>query len=60
MGYTSVYSLECVCGRQIETEERTLSCPSCHRELVIEWGRDDKRDSGVPEAGKRLSVSAAA
>lgn len=38
---TSVFSFECICGRQIETEVRSCECPSCHRQLVIEWGKQD-------------------
>lgn len=45
MRLKSVFCFECLWGRCIETEARTLKCPSCERELVIEWGREDKSDS---------------
>lgn len=37
MEQKSVYCIECVCGRQIETAERALDCPACSRKLLIEW-----------------------
>ena len=45
-----VFCFECLCGRHIETEVRTLNCPSCGRELVIEWGREEKTDSAASES----------
>ena len=54
-----VFCFECLCGRHIETEARTLRCPSCQRELVIEWGREEKTDSERPESIEILSPQAA-
>lgn len=59
MRLKSVFCFECLCGRHIETEARTLKCPSCGRELVIEWGRDEKTDSEGPESIEILNVQAA-
>jgi competence CoiA-like predicted nuclease len=56
----SVFCLECLCSRHIETEARTLKCPSCDRELVIEWGREEKTHSEAPESIEMLNVQFAA
>jgi hypothetical protein len=37
MRQRSVYSVECVCGRHIETELDKFQCPFCQRDVVIEW-----------------------
>lgn len=37
MRETSVYSVECVCGHHIESESRSLVCPTCKRHVVIDW-----------------------
>lgn len=59
MRLESTFCFECLCGRRIETEARALKCPSCGRELVIEWGREDKTDSEPPESIGTLDVQAA-
>lgn len=48
----------CLCGRTIETEGRTLEGPTCHRPLVIEWDRDAGKDSiGAEETELALKAS---
>jgi hypothetical protein len=37
MTATSLYSLDCVCGRQLHSQSRDLVCPACGREIQIEW-----------------------
>jgi hypothetical protein len=54
-----VFCFECLCGRHIETEVCTLNCPSCGRELVIEWGREEKTDSAASESIEISNVRAA-
>ena len=60
MRVTSVFCFQCLCGRYIETEARMLECPSCHRQLVIEWGRKEEKDSGGSEFIETLNVRSAA
>ena len=60
MRVTSVFCFECLCGRHIETEARTLECPSCRRQLVIEWGRKEEKDSDGAEFIETLNVRSAA
>ena len=59
MRLKSVFCFECLCGRHIETEVRTLNCTSCVRELVIEWGREEKAESTAPASVEILNVQAA-
>lgn len=59
MRLKSVFCFECLCGRHIETEVRTLNCPSCGRELGIEWGREEKTDSEASESIEILNAQAA-
>jgi len=56
----SVFCFDCLCGRHIETETRTLTCPSCHRELVVEWGREEERDSEPERLPEVVSLQSAA
>lgn len=37
MQQISVYCIECLCGRYIETAKNELDCPECGRKLLIEW-----------------------
>lgn len=37
MRATSVYSVECVCGHQIETKTTALFCGECGRLVIIRW-----------------------
>jgi predicted RNA-binding Zn-ribbon protein involved in translation (DUF1610 family) len=37
MTATSLYSLDCVCGRQLHSQSRDLVCPACGRQIHIEW-----------------------
>ncbi len=46
MRLRSVYAIECLCGRYIETEETDLRCPECKRQLVIEWGQAGESEFG--------------
>jgi hypothetical protein len=46
----SVYSVECVCGRQIETERQALPCPYCQRNVVIEWPAEEPPQTPEPAA----------
>ncbi len=48
MRATSVYSVDCICGHHIETETTTLTCPECHRLVVIEWPAKTE-ENGSPE-----------
>lgn len=52
-----VFCFECICGKHIETETRTLECPSCHRLLVIEWGKQAAEPELTTEAkGREASI----
>ena len=44
----SVHSVECVCGRHIETELDKFQCPSCKRDVVIEWPVEEAPE--IPES----------
>jgi hypothetical protein len=46
----SVYSVECVCGRWIETEILAIPCPSCQRDVVIEWPAEEPPRAPEPAA----------
>ena len=50
MRQESVYSVECVCGRQIETERQALPCPYCQRDVVIEWPAEERPQTPEPVA----------
>ena len=59
MRHTSVYCLECLCGRWIEAESSTLDCPACSRTLAIEWAAPqdtDPLEKKPQEGGKSESV----
>jgi hypothetical protein len=45
----STYSGDCICGLHFETGLREWTCPSCHRQIVIEWCSNSK---DLIEAGK--------
>ena len=60
MRVTSLFCFECLCGRDIETEARTLECPSCHRALVIEWGRKEEKAFDGSEFIETLNERSAA
>jgi Zn finger protein HypA/HybF involved in hydrogenase expression len=49
MRQTSVYCIECLCGRYIETESAELDCPTCGRKLRIEWDAEAKVAESKPE-----------
>ena len=49
MRQTSVYCIECLCGRYIETEYVELDCRTCGRELRIEWDAEAKAPESKPE-----------
>ena len=42
---TSVYCVECVCGREIESSELITTCPHCRRTLIIEWRESEPTSS---------------
>ena len=50
MRQRSVYSVECVCGRHIETELDKFQCPSCQRDVVIEWPAEEAPETPEPAA----------
>ena len=58
MRLKSVFCFECLCGCHIETEVRALNCPSCGRQLVIEWGREEKTESTALASIGILNVQA--
>ena len=35
----SIYEVECVCGKVVETREPTFVCPECRRAGEIHWGQ---------------------
>lgn len=37
MAEHSVFLAECLCGQPIVSEQRTLTCQVCHRQIVLEW-----------------------
>jgi len=49
MRATSMYSLDCVCGHDLESKGRVLVCPGCKRLIEIDWpateSSDDSSDS---------------
>ncbi len=45
-----IYSVECVCGRWIETETLALPCPPCRRDVVIEWPAEEQPHTPEPAA----------
>jgi hypothetical protein len=47
----SIYTVECVCGRQIHSETLQTECPSCHRTLVLSWPGEN-----VPEPTSELAI----
>jgi Zn finger protein HypA/HybF involved in hydrogenase expression len=49
MHQRSVYCIECLCGRYIETEAAELDCPTCGRKLRIEWDAEAKVAESKPE-----------
>jgi len=58
MTATSLYSLDCVCGRQLHSQSRDLVCPVCGRQIQIEWpARADEEIS--TEDGREKNRSAA-
>jgi predicted RNA-binding Zn-ribbon protein involved in translation (DUF1610 family) len=52
MRQTSVYCVECLCGRQIETELVELDCPACGRKLLIERDAEKRATVAKPEQNK--------
>ena len=46
-----IYSVECVCGRHVETEAVELNCPHCQRALKIEWQAETANTKQEPEPG---------
>ena len=42
MRQASVYCIDCLCGRHIETQLIELDCPTCKRKLRIEWDAERK------------------
>jgi uncharacterized protein (DUF924 family) len=51
MQQLSVFVAECLCGRTFETATREYVCPHCHRQIILEWGRDPDRDP--PDKGNQ-------
>jgi hypothetical protein len=49
MRLTSVYCVECLCGRHVESETHILTCPGCQRLIVIEWPATDEAEHQKPE-----------
>jgi Zn finger protein HypA/HybF involved in hydrogenase expression len=45
----SVYCIECLCGRYIETENVEIDCPACSKKLRIEWDAEVKATVSKPE-----------
>ncbi len=50
MHKTSVYCIECLCERYIETESEEIDCPGCGRKLRIEWDAEFKATVSEPNA----------
>lgn len=50
MRQRSVYSVEYVCGRHIETGLDKFHCPSCKRDVVIEWPVEEAPEPEGPAA----------
>jgi hypothetical protein len=58
MTATSLYSLDCVCGRQLHSQSRDLVCPACGRQLQIEWpAKADEEISTEDSRGKKRSAA---
>jgi DNA-directed RNA polymerase subunit RPC12/RpoP len=36
----SVYSADCLCGRQFEAKSREYVCPACGRQIFLEGGME--------------------
>ena len=49
MTATSFYCLDCVCGRHLQSETRELVCPTCGRQIRIEWPAKAEEESSREE-----------
>lgn len=47
MRAASVYSVECICGRLIESEPNSHVCPGCHRLIIIEWPAAEEQPDNI-------------
>ena len=54
----SVYSVECLCGRKVESESRELECPSCGQKIRVEWPASESEES-IEGPPKRSAAGAA-
>jgi predicted amidophosphoribosyltransferase len=45
------FQIQCLCGKHIQSLERTTVCPDCGRELRIDW------PAPVPEAKAKPTIS---
>jgi len=45
----SVFLVTCPCGHEIVTHEPKVSCPHCHRQLVIAWPAAEVEKTEVVE-----------
>ena len=52
MRTASVYSVECICGRLIESETNSLVCPGCRRLVVIEWPAAEEQPRPHPDSAR--------
>jgi hypothetical protein len=54
----SIYSADCICGLHFETGLREWICPTCHRQIVIEWcsNSGDLIEAGNKSAEHTLEV----
>jgi hypothetical protein len=52
MRLTSVYCVECLCGRHIESEIHILTCLGCQHVIVIELPATDEAKHQKPETIK--------
>jgi CxxC motif-containing protein len=59
MWLTSVYWVECPCGRHIESETHILTCPGCQCLVVIEWPATDEAKHQKPETIKTIKTPTA-
>ena len=58
MTATSLYSLDCICGRQLHSHSRDLVCPTCGRQIHIEWpAKADEEISTEDGREKKRSVA---
>jgi hypothetical protein len=50
MTAASLYSLDCVCGRQLHSQSRDLAFPACGRQIRIEWPAKAEEESPAEDS----------